>query len=231
MKYHVFKKEFCPAKDSVCKDCQNKGHWAKSVMCPKPSKPTSDPIDHDKKVTAESSKPNPTPAKPTLKVISADQALPVTSDVSVKTITIPSVGKHYYTDFILGTHNWKQKCMIDPSSNINCVGYDWITRFDTPEWSYNLECGSIKTALGTPACQALSVIDDDWPISTLLQNLNHTSYVHTLNASTPQLLSDLNWQHTCTPQSSESLFKVSSVVANGQNMTYSEKSHPTSAIV
>ncbi len=27
-KYHVFKKEFRPAKDSVCKDCQNKGHWA-----------------------------------------------------------------------------------------------------------------------------------------------------------------------------------------------------------
>ena len=38
--------------------------------------------------------------------------------------------------------------MIDPGSNINCVGYDWITRFDTPEWSYNLECGSIKTAGG-----------------------------------------------------------------------------------
>jgi hypothetical protein len=291
MKYHVFKKEFCPAKDSVCKDCQNKGHWAKSVMCPKPSKPTGDPVDRDKKVTDESSKSHPTMVKPTLKVISADQALPVTPDVSVKTITIPSVGKHYYTDFILGTHNWKQKCMIDPGSNINCVGYDWITRFDTPEWSYNLECGSIKTAgghnldvearvllkiswppenptisadqwfyivhgedgiiLGTPACQALGVIDDDWPISTLLQNLNHTSYVHTLDASgnnpeicntqptkvgplvpnpptsDDELLSDLNWQHTCSPQPSESSVKVSSVVANGQNMTYSEDTNFT----
>ena len=221
MKYHVFKKEFCPAKDSVCRDCQNKGHWAKSVMCPKSSKPTGDPVDPDKKVTDESSKLG-SATKPTLKVISADQELPVTSDVSVKAITIPSVGKHYYTDFILGNHNWKQKCMIDPGSNINCVGYAWITRFDTPEWSYNLECGSIKTAgghnldiearvllkiswppenptisadqwfyivhgedgiiLGTPACHALGVIDDDWPISTLLQNLNHPSSVNTLDA-------------------------------------------------
>ena len=83
MKYHVFKKEFCPAKDSVCRDCQNKGHWAKSVMCPKSSKPTSDPVDPDKKVTDESSKLG-SATKPTLKVISADQELPVTSDVSVK---------------------------------------------------------------------------------------------------------------------------------------------------
>ena len=54
----------------------------------------------------------------------------------------------YYTDFILGNHNWKQKCMVDPGSNINCVGYDWITYFDTPVWSYNLECGSVKIAGG-----------------------------------------------------------------------------------
>ena len=69
----------------------------------------------------------------------------MTSDVSVKAITIPSVGKHYYADFILGNHKWKQKCMVDPPYNIKCVGY-WITHFDTPEWSYNLECGSVKTA-------------------------------------------------------------------------------------
>ncbi|CAB3980110.1 Hypothetical predicted protein [Paramuricea clavata] len=148
--------------------------------------------DPDKKVTDESSKLGSV-TKPTLiKVISADQELSVTSDVSVKAITIPSVDKHYYTDFIL-------------------------------EWSYNIECGSIKTTgghnldvearvlpkilrppqnptifadqwfyivhgedgiiLGTPACHALSVIDDDWPISTLLQNLNHLSSVNTLDAS------------------------------------------------
>jgi hypothetical protein len=87
----------------------NKGHWAKSVMCPKSSKSTGDPVDPDKKVTDESSKLG-SATKPTLKVISVDQELPVTSDVSVKAITIPSVGKHYYTDFILGNHNWKQKC-------------------------------------------------------------------------------------------------------------------------
>ena len=110
MKYHVFKKEFCPAKDSVCRNsnCQNKGHWAKSVVYPKSSKPTGDPVDPDKKVTDEYSKLG-SATKPTLKVISADQELPVTSDVSVKAITIPSVGKHYYNDFIRGNHNWKKK--------------------------------------------------------------------------------------------------------------------------
>ena len=52
--------------------------------------------------------------KPTLKVISADRELPVTTDVSVKAITIPGVGKHFYADFILGNHNWKQKCIVNP---------------------------------------------------------------------------------------------------------------------
>ena len=275
MKFHVFKEEFCPAKDSVYRDCQNKGHWAKSVMCPKFSKPTGDSVDPDKKVTDDSPKLGVT-AKPTLKVISADHELPVTSDVSVKAITNPSVGKHYYADFILGNHNWKQKCMVNPGSNINSVGCDWIAHFDTPEWSYNLECGSVKTAgghnlnvearvlltiswppenptisadqwfyivhgedgiiFGTPACQALGVIDDDWPISTMLQNLNHPSSVNTLDtpeikplmcdndltevdqpvlsppASDDDLLSDLNWQRTSRP--SESAVKVTSVNAN-----------------
>ena len=89
MKYHVFKKEFCPAKDSVCKDCQNKGHWAKSVMCPKFSKPVYQNVDRDKKVDDESSKPR-LATKPTLKVISADQGPPTTSHASVNAITIPS---------------------------------------------------------------------------------------------------------------------------------------------
>ena len=38
--------------------------------------------------------------------------------------------------------------MVDPRSNINCVGYHLIAHFDNPEWSYNLECGSVKTAGG-----------------------------------------------------------------------------------
>ena len=109
-------------------------------MCPKFSKPVYQNVDRDKKVDDESSKPR-LATKPTLKVISADQGPPTTSHASVNAITIPSVGKHYYTNFVLGNHNWKQKCMVDPGSNINCVGHDWITRFDTPEWSYNLECG------------------------------------------------------------------------------------------
>jgi hypothetical protein len=51
-------------------------------MCPKSSKPTGDPVDPDKKVTDEFSKLG-SATKPTLKVISADQELSVTSDVSV----------------------------------------------------------------------------------------------------------------------------------------------------
>ncbi|WP_421867749.1 hypothetical protein [Pararhizobium sp.] len=163
MKYHVFKKEFCPAKDSVCKNCQNKGHWAKSVMCPKFSKPVYQNVDRDKKVDDESSKPR-LATKPTLKVISADQGPPTTSHASVNAITIPSVGKHYYTNFVLGNHNWRQKCMVDPGSNINCVGHDWITRFDTPEWSYNLEFGLIKTAGGHNLdVEARVLLKISWP--------------------------------------------------------------------
>ena len=179
--------------------------------------------------------------------------------------------------------------MVDPGSNINCVGYDWITHCDTPEWPYNLECGSVKTAggnnldvearvlfkiswppenptisadqwfyivhgedgiiLGTPACQALGVIDDDWPISTMLKNLNHPSSVNTLDtpeikplmcdndltkfdqpvlsppASDDDLLSDLNWQRT--PRPSESAVKVTSVNANAQTMIYTEDTNFT----
>ena len=34
--------------------------------------------------------------------------------------------------------------MIDPGANINCVAYEWINCYDTPEWCYSLECGSVK---------------------------------------------------------------------------------------
>ena len=132
MKFHIFKKELCPAKDSICKVCQNKGHWAKSVMCPNTSMQNLSELD--KKSTDNSTKFNPS-QRPTLKVISANEDSPVSPTASIKAInlpSIPSVGKHYYADFVIGNHNWKQKCMIDPGSNINCVGYDWITRFDTP---------------------------------------------------------------------------------------------------
>ena len=103
--------------------------------------------------------------------------------MTINLSAIPSVGNHCYADFVIGNHNWIQRCMVDPGANINCVGYDWITRFETPEWNYNLECGSVRAAgghhlvlsanqwfhivhgedgvvLGTPACRALGVIDE-----------------------------------------------------------------------
>ena len=38
--------------------------------------------------------------------------------------------------------------MVDPGANINCVGYDWISCFETPKWNYALECGSVNAAGG-----------------------------------------------------------------------------------
>ena len=101
------------------------------------------------------------------------------------------------------------------------------------QWFYIVH-GEDGIILGTPTCRALGVIYDDWPISALLQNLNHPSAVNTLDASElePQicdndptkldhpvsrpptsnheLLSDLNWQPaSCPPESS---VKVTSVL-------------------
>jgi hypothetical protein len=50
------------------------------------------------------------------------------------------------------------------------------------QWFYIVH-GEDDIILGTPACHALGVIDDDRPISTLLRNLNHPSSVNTLDAS------------------------------------------------
>ena len=38
--------------------------------------------------------------------------------------------------------------MVDSGANINCVCYDWIACFETTEWNYALECGSVKAAGG-----------------------------------------------------------------------------------
>ena len=38
--------------------------------------------------------------------------------------------------------------MVDPGANINCISYAWITRFEIPEWNYNLERDPVKTAGG-----------------------------------------------------------------------------------
>ena len=36
-KVHVLRKENCPARESTCKSCKNKGHWAGAVVCPNTS--------------------------------------------------------------------------------------------------------------------------------------------------------------------------------------------------
>ena len=88
------------------------------------------------------------------------------------------------------------------------------------------------------------MIDDDWPISTLVENLNHPSSVNTLDTqeikplmcdndptkvdyplpspptSDDDLLSDLNCQPRSRPF--ESSVKVTSVNENAQNITYTE---------
>ena len=224
MKFHVLKKDLCPAKDSICKVCHNKGHWAKSVMCPNTSNKIGKQSKHETKSTDDSTKSNPL-KKPTLKVIFANGDTKVTPATSVKSIyvsTVPRVGKHYYAEFVIGNHNWKQKCIIDPGSNINCVGYDQITQFDIHAQNYNLECGSVKTVgghnqhvdarallkissppkkpvvsarqwfhivhsedgviIGTPACQVLGIIDDQWPLSALTQNAPPPQSVKSLTA-------------------------------------------------
>ncbi|KAJ7390745.1 hypothetical protein OS493_022828 [Desmophyllum pertusum] len=135
MGFNVFKKELCPAKDSICKACNNKGHWANSLMCPNNSTIVAKQLTDSRPAYSCSS------SKHTLLFISADGGSQMSPTASVKSINhsgIPSVGSHCYADFVIGNHNWIQPCMVDPGANINCVGYDWITRFETPEWNYNL---------------------------------------------------------------------------------------------
>ena len=166
MKFHFPKKYFCPAKDSIYKVCHNKGHWAKSVMCPNTSSNFCKQSKHEKKSTDDSTKSNPL-EKPTLKVISANGDTKVTAATSVKSINlsaVPNVGMHYHAEFVIGNHNWKQKCLIDTGSNINCNGYDLITQLDTPAWNYNLECGSMKMACSHNLhVEARVLIKISWP--------------------------------------------------------------------
>ena len=150
MRLHVFRKELCPAKDSICKACNTKGHWAKSLMCHNKSKAGAKQPTEDRKSDAHAAQSSST-GNPSLQFISADGKSPVSQSASVKTINlsgISSVGTHCYAAFVLGNHNWIQHCMVDPGANINCVGYDWITHFETPQWNYKLECGSVKAAGG-----------------------------------------------------------------------------------
>ena len=88
-------------------------------------------------------------SNPSLQLISVTQKSATASVKSINVSPIPIVGSHCHADFIIGNHKWIQRCMIGPGANINCFGYDWITRFETPaEWNYNLERGPVKTAGG-----------------------------------------------------------------------------------
>ena len=70
MKFHTFRKELCPAKDSIFKVCHNRGHWANSFMCPSAARPSAGR-------SSEESKPDSGPiqskssSNPSLKSISA----------------------------------------------------------------------------------------------------------------------------------------------------------------
>ena len=101
---------------------------------------------------------------PSLKRILAAQALQETGSVNLINSCTPSVGSHCFEEFLLGTHNWVQKCLVDPGANINCVSFGWISKFETPPWDYNLECGRIKTAGGhTLKCEARVLLKVSWP--------------------------------------------------------------------
>lgn len=154
------------------------------------------------------------PGNLSLQIISADANSQISLTASVKAINLSailSVRSRCYADFVIGNHNWIQRCMVDPGANINCVSYHWITCFETPDWNYALECGSRKAAgrhsldiegrvllkiswpqrtqssllisgltlsmvkmelyFGTSVCRALGVIDHQWPLSNLTQNV------------------------------------------------------------
>ena len=145
-KFHTFRKELFPAKDSILKVCHNRGHWTNSLMCRSTSRPSAGQ-------SSEQSKPDSGPIhakssrKPSLKSISALGESQISATVYVKftdVSPIPSVGGHCHVDFLIGNNNWIHSCMIDPCVNINCVGYDLITHFETPEWNYNLECALLR---------------------------------------------------------------------------------------
>ena len=114
MKFDTFRKELCPAKDSICKVCHNRGHWANSLMCPSTTKPSAGR-------SSEESKPDSRPVQaksssnPSLKLMSALGESQISATVSVKSINvspIPSVGSHCHVDFLIGNNNWIQSCTI-----------------------------------------------------------------------------------------------------------------------
>ena len=68
--------------------------------------------------------------------------------------------------------------MVDPGANINCVGYDWITRFESPEWNYALECGSVKAAGGhTLDVEPRVLLEISWPQEDPVLSVNQWFHI------------------------------------------------------
>ena len=76
MRFHVFRKELCLPKDSICKACNTKGHWAKSLMCPNNSKAGAKQPTEDRKSDSHAAQSSST-RNPSLQFISADGKSPV----------------------------------------------------------------------------------------------------------------------------------------------------------
>lgn len=141
MKFNVLNKEICLAKDSHCKVCGDRAYWAKFIIDPNTSSDAGKRPEDDKgQLIIQSSLFHQ--KSPTLNVTSTNGTPTMVPTTSVKYINISNIsncGNHYYVGYMISNHNWKQKCMIDPSSKVNCVDYDWIVYFDTPAWNYNLQ--------------------------------------------------------------------------------------------
>ena len=116
MRFHVFRKELCPATDSICKAHNTKGHWAISLMCPNNGKAGAKQPTKDRKSDAHAAQSSST-GNPSLQFISANGKSQISQSASVKIInlsTVPSVGTHCYAAFVLGNQNWIQHCLVDP---------------------------------------------------------------------------------------------------------------------
>lgn len=169
-----------PAKDSICKACKTKGHWANSLVCPNDFKTGARGSTEETKLDAHPAQSR-FPGNPSLQFISADAKSQISPTASVKTINlsaIPSVGSHCYAAFVVGNFNWIQRCMVDPGANINCVASDWITCFETPEWNYALECGSVKAAGGHSLdVEARVLLKISWPPEDPILSVNQWFHI------------------------------------------------------
>lgn len=115
MKFHIFRKELCPSKYSVCRVC----HWVNSLMFPRNPKKKCWAITKRKQTRFLSSFASLQSISPTAE----SQTSPTASVKTIAISPVTSVESHCHADYVIGNHNWIQRCMIDPGGNINCVGY------------------------------------------------------------------------------------------------------------